>query len=143
MIQGCEWTLGFSFSHNVNLLLRTPKLSLVMVFYKKKSLLKFSCIVVQSYKHVILFTVKGENFRITFNKEFLLTKFTVQKFPHLWYGGYISTAQDMVIITTETLTVASGHEQLETIVAGRDPMLYEKLFELVMWVKCATVKCCI
>ena len=57
-------------------------------------------------------------------KNFLLTKPTVQKSPHLQYGEYIAMAHYMVIITTTTLTVASGHEQLETMkVAGHDPTL--------------------
>ena len=80
----------------------------------------------QSYKHVILFTAKDKNVHIIFNKELLITEFTVQKSPHLQYGGYITMVQNMVINTTcaATLTVASGHEQLETIVAGHDPILY-------------------
>ena len=75
------------------------------------------------YKHVVVLTAKDTHVYIIFNKKILLPKFTDQKFPHLQHGGYIARVQDMVIIATATFTVASGHELLETIVAGHDPIM--------------------
>ena len=68
--------------------------------------------------------MKDKNVHIIFNKEFFTHKICSPKIFTLQYGGYNAIAQDMVLITTATLTVASGHEQLETVEVDDDSILY-------------------
>ena len=151
MIQGCEWTLTF-FSHNFNLLLKTSKLLLVIIFHKNIIAESFT------YSHANLKmrnTVYsgGRKFPYYFQEGIFTQKiyspkisiFTVGWVYHngTRYGYNHNSSTHCCLRAWTSGNCTNG--RWSYIVHVSVVVRYEqwKSLALVMWLKCATVKCCI